>query len=38
MPDARLITLPGVGHIAQEEAPERVAEEILRFTATATAE
>lgn len=38
MPDARLIALPGVGHIAHEEVPERVADEILRFTARATAE
>jgi magnesium chelatase accessory protein len=38
MPNARLIALPGVGHIAHEETPERVAEEILRFAATAEAE
>lgn len=37
MPNARLIALPGVGHIAHEEVPERVAEEILRFAATAGA-
>jgi magnesium chelatase accessory protein len=35
MPNARLIVLPGVGHIAHEEVPERVAQEILRFAATA---
>lgn len=33
MPDARLIVLPDVGHIAHEEQPARVAEEILRFAA-----
>ena len=38
MPDARLIVLPDVGHIAHEEQPARVAEEILRFAATAKAE
>jgi magnesium chelatase accessory protein len=32
MPAARLIALPGVGHIAHEEVPERVADEIARFT------
>lgn len=31
MPNARLIRLPSVGHIAQEEDPERVAQEIVRF-------
>lgn len=31
MPDARLVVLPGIGHIAQEEAPEQVAGEIARF-------
>lgn len=38
MPDARLITLPGVGHIAHEEAPERVAHEIQHFISAAHAE
>jgi magnesium chelatase accessory protein len=38
MPAARLIALQGVGHIAHEEAPERVAEEIARFTEMARAE
>ncbi|MBF9057861.1 alpha/beta fold hydrolase [Rhodobacterales bacterium HKCCSP123] len=38
MPNARLIALPGVGHIAHEEVPGRVADEILRFAATAGAE
>jgi magnesium chelatase accessory protein len=33
MPMAELVTLPGVGHLAQEEVPARVAEEIRRFTA-----
>jgi magnesium chelatase accessory protein len=33
MPAAELVTLPGIGHLAQEEAPQRVAEEIGRFTA-----
>jgi magnesium chelatase accessory protein len=33
MPRAALVTLPGVGHLAHEEAPERVAAEIDRFTA-----
>ncbi|MCU4652338.1 alpha/beta fold hydrolase [Roseibacterium sp. SDUM158016] len=35
MPDARLVTLKGIGHLAQEEAPDLVADEILRFTAPA---
>jgi len=34
MPAARLVTLPGVGHLAHEEAPDRVAAEIAQFTAT----
>jgi len=34
MTEAQLITLPGVGHLAQEEVPEKVAEEIRRFTAS----
>lgn len=38
MPNARLIALPDVGHIAHEEVPERVADEILRFAAIAEAE
>ena len=32
MPMAELVTLPGVGHLAQEEVPDRVAAEIRRFT------
>jgi magnesium chelatase accessory protein len=31
MPAAKLVTLPGVGHLAHEEAPDRVAHEIARF-------
>ena len=38
MPDAQLVALPGVGHIAHEEAPERVAEEIARFAGLVRAE
>lgn len=37
MPDARVVRLPGVGHLAQEEAPDRVAAEILRFDGAAEA-
>lgn len=37
MPEASLVPLPGVGHIAHEEVPDRVAEEIARFSATARA-
>jgi magnesium chelatase accessory protein len=37
MPDASLLALPGVGHLAQEEAPERVAEAILDFLGGTTA-
>lgn len=37
MPNAELILLSGVGHIAQEEAPERVAQEILAFCARQSA-
>ena len=33
MPQAKLITLPGIGHLAHEEAPAPVAAEIRRFTA-----
>lgn len=33
MPAADLVTLPGIGHLAQEEAPETVADLIRRFTA-----
>lgn len=33
MPAAELVTLPGIGHLAHEEAPETVAAEIRRFTA-----
>jgi len=33
MPAAKLVTLPGVGHLAHEEVPDRVAAEILRFAA-----
>jgi magnesium chelatase accessory protein len=36
MPDARLVTFPGVGHLAQEEIPDRVAEEVLRFLTVET--
>lgn len=32
MPAAELVTLPGVGHLVQEEVPEKLAEEIRRFT------
>lgn len=32
MPRAKLVVLPGVGHLAHEEAPARVAAEIHRFT------
>jgi len=32
MPAAELVILPGIGHLAHEEAPERVAAEIARFT------
>ena len=38
MPDARLHRLEGVGHIAQEEAPDRVAAEIAGFLAEAAAD
>lgn len=31
MPDARLTAFENVGHLAQEEAPERVAAEVLKF-------
>ena len=37
MPAARLVRLPGVGHLAQEEAPERVATEIAQFVEMAEA-
>jgi magnesium chelatase accessory protein len=33
MPNARLVVLDGVGHLAHEEAPERVAAEITAFAA-----
>ena len=33
MPQAKLITLPGIGHLAHEEAPDLVATEIRRFVA-----
>jgi magnesium chelatase accessory protein len=33
MPQAKLITLPGIGHLAHEEAPAPVAAKIRRFTA-----
>jgi len=33
MPNAKLVVLPGIGHLAQEECPERVAEEIRAFEA-----
>jgi magnesium chelatase accessory protein len=36
MPNAELVTLPGIGHLAQEEAPARVAQEISRFTSAPT--
>ncbi len=32
MPNAKLVVLSGIGHLAHEEAPARVAEEIDRFT------
>jgi magnesium chelatase accessory protein len=38
MPAAKLVTLPGIGHIAHEEAPERVADEIARFTTSTRVE
>ncbi|NKX45047.1 alpha/beta fold hydrolase BchO [Roseicyclus persicicus] len=38
MPDARLVVLAGVGHLAHEEAPAEVAEQIAQFTAGAAAE
>lgn len=31
MPEARLVGFGGVGHLAQEEAPDRVAAEVLKF-------
>jgi len=34
MPRAELIALPGIGHLAQEEAPEAVAKAITAFTTT----
>lgn len=37
MPQARLVRLPGVGHIAQEEAPDVVAETILGVVASEAA-
>jgi magnesium chelatase accessory protein len=37
MPEATLHTLPGVGHIAQEEAPDRVSEAILDYLGEARA-
>lgn len=33
LPDARLITYPGVGHLPQEEAPERFNQDLLAFLA-----
>jgi pimeloyl-ACP methyl ester carboxylesterase len=30
------VTFPGVGHLAQEEIPDRVAEEVLRFLTVET--
>ena len=36
MPDARLVTLGGIGHIAHEEAPDRVAEAITDFARAET--
>lgn len=32
LPNARLLTLRGVGHCAQLEMPDRIAKEILEFT------
>lgn len=32
LPDARLVELPGHAHCPQLEVPERIAQEILRFT------
>lgn len=34
MPAAELVTLPGIGHLVQEEVPEKLAAEIRRFSAT----
>jgi magnesium chelatase accessory protein len=34
LPNARLIGLPGLGHLAHEEAPERVAALIREFTSS----
>lgn len=36
MPNARLVRLPDVGHLAHEEAPDRVAEEIAEFAEVLT--
>jgi magnesium chelatase accessory protein len=38
MPDARLIALPGIGHLAQEEAPALVADHIVSFESRLAAE
>ena len=35
-PDARLVVLPGTGHLAHYEAPGAVAAAITRFVATLT--
>lgn len=34
LPNARLLRLPGLGHLAHEEAPERIAAEIRGFAET----
>jgi pimeloyl-ACP methyl ester carboxylesterase len=33
LPDARLISYPGIGHLPQEEAPDRTAADVAAFLA-----